>query len=127
MGSPLVQQNYIILLLNILKYEFSLSLLYLLLCKGRDPFKFWNLVPCKGAVVRKPLLVNHYALLYEGKGSLANRYEGYLHTCFLKRLFLPQEYLYRTSGKFEMLAEPILQKSLVRISDILRKIAEECK
>ena len=40
-------------------------------------------------------------------------------------LFLPEEDLYRTSEEIEVCAELVLQESLVRFADILRKVAEE--
>lgn len=42
-------------------------------------------------------------------------------------LFLPQEYLYRTSEEVEIAPEFVLQESSVRLADILRKVAEECE
>jgi hypothetical protein len=38
---------------------------------------------------------------------------------------LSEENLYRTSQEIEFAAELVLQEPLVRIADILRKIAEE--
>ena len=42
-------------------------------------------------------------------------------------LFLPQEYLYRTSEEIKVRAKLVLQESSVRLADILREIAEECE
>ena len=40
-------------------------------------------------------------------------------------LFLSEEDLHRTSEEVEVCAELVLQESLVRFADILRKVAEE--
>ena len=42
-------------------------------------------------------------------------------------LFLPQEDLYRTSEEVELRTELVLQESSVRLTYVLREVAEECK
>ena len=45
----------------------------------------------------------------------------------LSRLFLSQEYLYRTSEEVEVRAQLVFQEAAIRLADILRKVAEECE
>ena len=42
-------------------------------------------------------------------------------------LFLSEEDLYRTSQEVEVSAELVLKEAAVRLTDILRKVTEECK
>ena len=43
------------------------------------------------------------------------------------RLFLSQEYLYRATEEVKVRSELVFQEAAVRLADILRKVAEECK
>ena len=45
----------------------------------------------------------------------------------LVMLFLSEEYLDRTAYEVEVRAELVLQEAAVRLTDVLRQVAEECE
>ena len=56
------------------------------------------------------------------------RLRGFVQEPFLFFfLFLSEENLDRNTIEVEVLTQPVLQKSFVRIPDILREVTEECK